>query len=210
MNFMASHDQLRDHLATFLVAYNSAKRLKTLLGLPVRRMTAIVPSPSAVASTISARQTTFRGARIAIRNQPLKPGPVLRAAVNADAVPSSAHFDRFSELRESSVRAGTLHLQFPPPRLAPATSRLRLSRAGREVGHGPRQLVARLDEICVPSGLAISTGFECASTRSTAKADLKWLALRSIGSWKAINPAIGLRLIALKNRARMRRPFDTM
>jgi hypothetical protein len=33
VNFMASHDQLRDHLATFLVAYNSAKRLKILWGL---------------------------------------------------------------------------------------------------------------------------------------------------------------------------------
>ena len=43
VNFMASHDQLRDHLATFLAADNSAKRLKTLWGLPVRRMTAMVP-----------------------------------------------------------------------------------------------------------------------------------------------------------------------
>ena len=61
VNFMANHDQLRDLLATFLVAYDSAKRLKTLWGLPVRRMTAIVPRPAAVASTISARQSTFRG-----------------------------------------------------------------------------------------------------------------------------------------------------
>jgi hypothetical protein len=28
-----SHDQLRDHLVTFLAAYNFAKRLKTLRGL---------------------------------------------------------------------------------------------------------------------------------------------------------------------------------
>ncbi len=54
--------------------------------LPVRRMIAIVPSPSAVASTISAPQTTFRGV-VAIRNQPLKLGPVLRAAINAGVVP---------------------------------------------------------------------------------------------------------------------------
>jgi hypothetical protein len=42
--------------------------------LPVRRMIAIVPSPSAVASTILARQTTFRG--------------VLRSATSRSSRPS--------------------------------------------------------------------------------------------------------------------------